>query len=106
MMATKQRSPSVIEIRGAGNILGPEQHGHLATVGYDMYCKLMEETLQEARAEQEGLPPAKPHLETRVDIKVDAYLPPDIVPLPGHGSWLEIQYCKGGISKRYPGCRS
>ena len=39
-----------LEIRGAGNILGPEQHGHLATVGYDMYCKLMEETLQEARA--------------------------------------------------------
>ena len=68
-----------LEIRGAGNILGPEQHGHLATVGYDMYCKLMEETLQEARAEQEGLPPAKPHLETRVDIKVDAYLPDDYV---------------------------
>lgn len=44
-----------------------------------MYCKLMEETLQEARAEQEGLPPAKPHLETRVDIKVDAYLPDDYV---------------------------
>ena len=68
-----------LEIRGAGNILGPEQHGHLATVGYDMYCKVMEETLHEARAEQEGLPPAKPHLETRVDIKVDAYLPDDYV---------------------------
>lgn len=68
-----------LEIRGAGNILGPEQHGHLATVGYDMYCKLMEETLLEARAEQAGLPAAKPHLDTRVDIKVDAYLPNDYV---------------------------
>lgn len=68
-----------LEIRGAGNILGPEQHGHLAAVGYEMYCKLMEETLREARAAQEGLPPAKPHLETRVDLKVDAYLPNDYV---------------------------
>ena len=68
-----------LEIRGAGNILGPEQHGHLATVGYDMYCKLMEETLMEAKAEQKGLPPKPDHLETRVDVKVDAYLPEDYV---------------------------
>ncbi len=68
-----------LEIRGAGNILGPEQHGHLATVGYDMYCKLMEETLQETKNEQQGLPPAPEHLETRVDVKVDAYLPEDYV---------------------------
>ena len=64
-----------LEIRGAGNILGPEQHGHLATVGYDMYCKLMEETLLEAK----GGPIAPSDLETRVDLKVDAYLPGDYV---------------------------
>ena len=63
-----------LEIRGAGNILGPEQHGHLATVGYDMYCKLMEETLNEVQ----GRPTAR-ELETRVDLRVDAYLPSDYV---------------------------
>ena len=64
-----------LEIRGAGNILGAEQHGHLATVGYDMYCKLMEEVLAETKDELVGKAPPQPHLETRVDVKVDAYLP-------------------------------
>ncbi len=68
-----------LEIRGAGNILGPEQHGHLATVGYDMYCKMVEECLLETKAELAGLPARPPHLETRVDIKVDAYLPENYV---------------------------
>lgn len=63
-----------LEIRGAGNILGPEQHGHLATVGYDMYCKLMEETLNEVQGKQ-----AVRELETRVDLRVDAYLPAEYV---------------------------
>ena len=63
-----------LEIRGAGNILGPEQHGHLATVGYDMYCKLMEETLNEVSGK-----PAARELETRIDLRVDAYLPEDYV---------------------------
>jgi transcription-repair coupling factor (superfamily II helicase) len=64
-----------LEIRGAGNILGAEQHGHLATVGYDMYCKLMEEVLVETKDELAGKSAALPHLETRVDVKVDAFLP-------------------------------
>ena len=64
-----------LEIRGAGNILGPEQHGHLATVGYDMYCKLIEETLHEVQ----GVTAAARPLETRVDLKVDAFLPTDYV---------------------------
>ena len=63
-----------LEIRGAGNILGPEQHGHLATVGYDMYCKLMEETLNEVQGRQTAR-----ELETRVDLRVDAFLPPEYV---------------------------
>ena len=63
-----------LEIRGAGNILGPEQHGHLATVGYEMYCKLMEETMAEAQ----GVPD-RSELETRVDLRVDAYLPEEYV---------------------------
>jgi len=68
-----------LEIRGAGNILGPEQHGHLATVGYDMYCKLMEETLAEAKGFLDGAAPTQNDLETRVNLRVDAYLPDDYV---------------------------
>ena len=63
-----------LEIRGAGNILGPEQHGHLATVGYDMYCKLMEETLNEVQGKT-----VSRELETRVDLRVDAFLPTEYV---------------------------
>ncbi|MBR3494306.1 MAG: transcription-repair coupling factor [Clostridia bacterium] len=63
-----------LEIRGAGDILGPEQHGHLATVGYETYCKLMEETMIEAK----GIP-SRSELETRVGLNVDAYLPNDYV---------------------------
>ena len=63
-----------LEIRGAGNILGPEQHGHLATVGYDMYCKLMEETLAEVQGTR-----VPRELETRVDLRADAYLPAEYV---------------------------
>jgi len=63
-----------LEIRGAGNILGPEQHGHLATVGYDMYCKLIEETLAEV-----GQGTVRRELETRVDLRVDAFLPGEYV---------------------------
>ena len=65
-----------LEIRGAGNLLGPEQHGHLATVGYDMYCaSSSEETLREVQ----GQPMAMQELATRVDLKVDAFLPGDYV---------------------------
>ncbi|MBR4457889.1 MAG: transcription-repair coupling factor [Clostridia bacterium] len=63
-----------LEIRGAGNILGPEQHGHLSTVGYEMYCKLMEE----AMADAQGIPD-RSELETRVDLRVDAFLPQEYV---------------------------
>ena len=63
-----------LEIRGAGNILGPEQHGHLATVGYDMYCKLMEETLNEVQGRQ-----TVRELETQVNLRVDAFLPSEYV---------------------------
>ena len=41
-----------LEIRGAGNLLGPEQHGHIATVGFDLYCRLLEEAIRERRCEK------------------------------------------------------
>jgi len=59
-----------LEIRGAGNLLGPEQHGHMESVGYDMYCKLLDEAVKEltgeARADEET--------EMTVDINVSAYI--------------------------------
>ena len=64
-----------LEIRGAGNIFGPEQSGNVSTVGYDMYVKLINEAVREAQSEMTGQAPPKPELETRIDVRVDAYLP-------------------------------
>ena len=65
-----------LELRGAGNILGPEQSGHLSTVGYDMYCKLIEESVREIQGEM-GV--AAEDIEARVELHVDAYLPMEYV---------------------------
>ncbi len=65
-----------LEIRGAGNVLGPEQHGFMAAVGYDMYCTLLEEAVNEAL----GRPAAPKKEETVVDIEVSAYIPEDYIP--------------------------
>ncbi len=59
-----------LEIRGAGNLLGAEQHGHLDAVGYDMYMKLLEEAV----IEEKGGETAKPLPECAVDVRCDAYL--------------------------------
>ena len=65
-----------LEIRGAGNVLGPEQHGHMAAVGYDMYCSLLEEAVNEAMGK-----PAQPKKEeTLIDINISAYIPEDYIP--------------------------
>ncbi len=65
-----------LELRGAGNLLGDEQSGHVAAVGFELYCEL----LAEAVAELQGAPPAaaKP---VRVEAQVDAYVPAGYVPL-------------------------
>ncbi|QSX07436.1 DEAD/DEAH box helicase [Alkalibacter rhizosphaerae] len=59
-----------LEIRGAGNILGPEQHGHLLSVGYEMYTRLLEDAVKELQGEAT---PEK--LKTSIELKIDAYLP-------------------------------
>lgn len=64
-----------LEIRGAGDIFGPEQSGHISTVGYDMYCKLIEEAVREAKGEAA----APDELEPRVDLAVNAFLPDSYV---------------------------
>jgi len=68
-----------LEIRGAGNLLGPEQHGHMAAVGYDLYCKLLEEAIRTMRGEE--LPRT---VDTVIDIKVNAYIEEDYIPNENH----------------------
>ena len=59
-----------LELRGAGNILGPEQSGHIATVGYELYCQLLEEAVHELKHKKKITRP-----EAHVDIGVTAILP-------------------------------
>lgn len=63
-----------LEIRGAGNLLGPEQHGHMTAVGYDLYCKMLEETVHSMKGETR-----QETVETMVDIKVDAHIGEDYI---------------------------
>ncbi|MCD7745461.1 MAG: transcription-repair coupling factor [Lachnospiraceae bacterium] len=60
-----------LEIRGAGNLLGSEQSGHMAAVGYDLYCKLLNESVKEAQ----GVMPPQDSFETTIDLDIDAFIP-------------------------------
>ena len=60
-----------LEIRGAGNLLGEQQHGHMQAVGYDLYCKM----LNEAVKEEKGTALPEDSFETMVDMELDAYIP-------------------------------
>jgi transcription-repair coupling factor (superfamily II helicase) len=71
---------SDLEIRGAGNILGAEQHGHVAAVGFDLYTRLLAEAVEEQKAEFEGRPPEVERPGAVVDLPVDAHLPDAYVP--------------------------
>ena len=70
---------SDLEIRGAGNILGAEQHGHIAAVGFDLYTRLLADAVEEGRAVLEERAPTLPRQPAVVDLPVDAYLPDDYV---------------------------
>jgi transcription-repair coupling factor (superfamily II helicase) len=71
---------SDLEIRGAGNLLGAEQHGHIAAVGFDLYTQLLAEAVEEGKAEREGRPAEITRPPAVIDLPVDAYLPDDYVP--------------------------
>jgi transcription-repair coupling factor (superfamily II helicase) len=71
---------SDLEIRGAGNILGAEQHGHVAAVGFDLYTRLLAEAVEEQKAEFEGRPAEIERPGATVDLPVDAHLPDEYVP--------------------------
>ena len=63
-----------LEIRGTGNILGAEQSGHMASVGYDLYIKMIDETVREMQGNVAPLP-----VQCRIELAIDAYLPSDYV---------------------------
>ena len=67
-----------LEIRGAGNLLGGEQSGHIASVGFDLYMRLVGEAVQEFKSG--GAPEHEQVPDTRVDLPVDAHLPHDYIP--------------------------
>ena len=72
-----------LEIRGAGNILGAEQHGHIDTVGYDMYCELLAQSVSELTGET-----PKDNWQPNIDINIEAYIPPAYI--KNHSTRLDI----------------
>lgn len=78
-----------LELRGAGNLLGAQQHGHMNAVGYDLYCKMLNEAVKEAK----GIHTME-DFETSVDLNVDAYIP---------DSYISSEFQKLDIYKRIAG---
>ncbi|TCJ99957.1 transcription-repair coupling factor [Nocardia alba] len=69
-----------LEIRGAGNVLGAEQSGHVAGVGFDLYVRLVGEAVEAYRAAADGKPiVTEENKEVRIDLPVDAHIPPDYI---------------------------
>src|SRR5437879_7340617 len=63
-----------LELRGAGNLLGGEQHGHIAAVGFDMYLRLLEQTVQELKGEETPL-----EIHSALNLGLDIRIPPDYI---------------------------
>jgi|LSQX01.2.fsa_nt_gb transcription-repair coupling factor (superfamily II helicase) len=72
-----------LEIRGAGNLLGPEQHGHMEAVGYDMYCKILDESVKELKGET-----ITEEVPVIIELTVDAYIPESYI--SNHDNRIEI----------------
>jgi transcription-repair coupling factor (superfamily II helicase) len=116
-----QISMKDLEIRGAGNLLGPEQSGHIAAVGYDMYCRLLKQTVEHLRSGGgEALDtPLRPELSDSVEFELalKAYLPDDWIASPdgrleilrrmdavrSHGDALELEVALRDQYGRVPG---
>ncbi|UQS32170.1 transcription-repair coupling factor [Streptomyces fradiae] len=76
-----------LEIRGAGNLLGGEQSGHIAGVGFDLYVRMVGEAVADYRASLEGGREEEPPLEVKIELPVDAHVPHDYAP----GERLRLQ---------------
>nr|WSX51528.1 transcription-repair coupling factor [Streptomyces sp. NBC_00974] len=76
-----------LEIRGAGNLLGGEQSGHIAGVGFDLYIRMVGEAVADYRAAIDGGPEEEPPLEVKIELPVDAHVPHDYAP----GERLRLQ---------------
>ncbi|MBH5335173.1 transcription-repair coupling factor [Streptomyces pactum] len=76
-----------LEIRGAGNLLGGEQSGHIAGVGFDLYVRMVGEAVADYRAALEGGAEEEPPLEVKIELPVDAHVPHDYAP----GERLRLQ---------------
>ncbi|MBX3473594.1 MAG: transcription-repair coupling factor [Planctomycetes bacterium] len=68
-----------LELRGAGNLLGPEQSGHIASVGYDLYCRLLERAVRKMKHET-----VPPDVDTQLDLGLDLRLPVSWIKSPRH----------------------
>ncbi len=64
-----------LELRGAGNLLGGEQHGHINAIGFDLYCQLLERTVRELKGEE--LPV---EIDTSINLGLDIRIPPEYIP--------------------------
>ncbi|MFJ2057918.1 transcription-repair coupling factor [Streptomyces sp. NPDC087908] len=76
-----------LEIRGAGNLLGGEQSGHIAGVGFDLYVRMVGEAVADYRAQMEGGAEEEAPLEVKIELPVDAHMPHDYAP----GERLRLQ---------------
>ena len=77
-----------LEIRGAGDILGTRQSGHISAVGFHLYARLLARAVEELRAEREGQPPPpEPLTNIRIDLPIPVRLPEDYVP----DTWLRLK---------------
>lgn len=85
-----------LEIRGAGSLLGAEQHGHIADVGYEFYCKMMRSAVAEAKGEE-----IEPEIETTVDAPIDAYVPKTFLPSELHRLAMYKRIAQIGDSDAY-----
>ena len=63
-----------LEIRGAGSLMGEIQHGHMEQIGYDMYCKLLDEVVKEIRGEE-----IVEEIDVQIELDVTSYIPEDYI---------------------------
>ena len=96
-----------LELRGAGNLLGGEQHGHIDAIGFDLYCQMLERTIEEMRLGAE-LPEVQTHINLRVTVKIpESYIPDETQRLTTYKriSSLkidsEIEDLRGELEDRY-----